>query len=313
MELKQLERFLAVIDEGSLAGAARKLGITQQAISASVSLLEKELNAVLLDRAPGGITRLTDHGNVLLPYARSQMAGDQRARDALRAISDAEVGTVTIGIGETFSGDVIAEAVTRLHESRPHLRINMVEGYSEQLLERFYKGEFDFVAVGVSNFSLREGYQAESIYSANDVVACRPDHPLTTKKKLSLKDLEGFGWIVPYSRPSDAEIIKQTFVSEGCKPPTRFLGSDAHRVGMKLLARNDLLLMTSPALVLNRFVYHGLGIKVLPIDKPTVLRHAKLVLDTKRPMTPAAQALLENVRTAVSRMKEFEYLDLPDA
>ena len=310
MELKQLERFLAVVDEGSLAGAARRLGITQQAVSASVSLLEKELSALLLDRAPGGITTLTDQGNVLLPYARAQIAADQRARDALRAVTDAEVGTVTIGIGETFSGDIIAEAVDKLHDSRPQLRINMVEGYSEQLLERFYQGEFDFVAVGISGFSLREGYQAESIYSARDVIACRPNHPLANKKKLSLKDLEGYGWIVPYSRPLDTEIIAEAFMSEGCKPPTQFLGSDAYRIGLKLLARNDLLLMTPPTLVLNHFVHQGMGIRVLHIDRPTVLRHAKLVLDTRRPMTPAAEALLKNVRNAVQNMKDFDFQKL---
>lgn len=307
MELKQLQRFLAVVDEGTLAGAARALGMTQQAISASVSLLEKDLGIVLLDRAPGGITSLTEHGQVLLPYARSQLAADQRARDALRAITNAETGTVTIGIGETFSGDVIAQAVTALHKSRPRLRINMIEGYSEQLLQRFYKGEFDFVAVGVSGFSLREGFHAESIYSSNDVVACRPDHPLTKKKKLTLKDLEGYAWLVPYSRPSDADIITEAFVAEGCEPPDKFLGTDAHRVGMKLIAENDLLLMTSPTLVLNRFVHQGLGIKVLPIDRPTVRRHANLVLDTKRPMTPAAKALLENVRAAVANVQSIDY------
>ncbi len=75
---------------------------------------------------------------------------------------------------------------------------------------------------------------------------------------------------------------------------------------MKLLAENDLLLMTSPTLVLNRFVHQGLGIKVLPIDRPTVRRHANIVLDTKRPMTPAAKALLENVREAVAQVKSID-------
>lgn len=299
MELKQLQRFLAIVDEGTLASAARKLGLTQQAISASVALLEKELEAVLLNRGPGGITTLTDHGNVLLPFARSQIEADLRARDALRAVTDAEIGTVTIGIGETFSGDVIAQAVSQLHKSRPNLRINMVEGYSEQLLDRFYRGEFDFVAVGVSGFALRDGYHAETIYSANDIIACRSEHPLTQKNNLTLKDLEGYGWIVPYSRPADVDIICETFMAEGCNPPKQLIGSDANRVGMKVLAQNDLLLMTPPSLVLNRVVYQSLGIKVLPIDRPSVRRHATLVLDAKRPMTPAAQALLDNVRVSV--------------
>ncbi len=306
MELRQLTQFLAVVEEGTLAGAARSLGLTQQAVSASLSGLEKSLGQRLLDRAPGGITRLTAYGEALAPYARSQLEGDRRAREALDAIADAQTGTVTIGIGETFAGDVVADAVTALHESKPGLRINLVEGYSEQLLQRFYKGEFDFVAVGVSAVSLRDGYQAESVYSATDVIACRPEHPLLQKSKLTLKDLEGYGWLVPYSRPSDLMVITDAFVAAGLQPPTQFIGSDAYRLGMKVLARNDLLLMTSPALVQNRFVHQAYGIQVLPIDQPTVRRHATIVLNSRRPMTPAAAALLANVRAAVETGKTLD-------
>ena len=59
MELKQLERFLAVYDEGSLAKAAKTLGLTQQALSASLANLEDSLGARLFDRGPGGVTRPT--------------------------------------------------------------------------------------------------------------------------------------------------------------------------------------------------------------------------------------------------------------
>lgn len=302
MELRQLERFLSVVDEGTLAGAARMLGLTQQAISASVSGLEKALDVRLLDRAPGGKTRLTPYGSALVPHARSQLAADRRARDMLSAIADAQTGTVTIGIGETFAGDIVAEAVLELQRLRPEMRINLIEGYSEQLMQRFYKGEFDFVAVGVSGFKLNDGFHAESLYTSNDVVACRPKHPLTSKADLTLRDLQGYGWLVPYSRPSDVDAIINAFVAEDCEPPTRFLGSDAFRIGMKLLARNDLLVMTSPALVTNRFASQAFGMEVLPIDRPTVRRNASLVLDSNRPLTPAAALMLENIRGSALRL-----------
>ncbi|MFK7956846.1 MAG: LysR family transcriptional regulator [Lysobacterales bacterium] len=301
MELKQLQRLVAVVDEGSLAAAARTLGLTQQALSASVAKLEQDLSVTLLDRAPGGITRMTPFGAALLPFARSQLAADRRARAALEAIADADVGTVTVGIGETFAGDIIAEAFIALHESRPGLRVNLIEGYSEILLKRFYQGEFDFVAVGVEDYSLKPGYRAETIYTTQDVIACRPGHPLTHKSALTLKDLEGYGWLVPYSRPSDTDVIIDTFVAENLTPPTQFIGSDAYRVGMKILASSDLLLMTSPALVANRFVNDAY--RVLPINRPTIRRKASLVLDNNRPLTPAAKTMLENVRACVGQAR----------
>lgn len=298
MELKQLERFLAVVDHGTLVSAARHLGLTQQALSASLAGLEGELEVRLFDRAPGGITRLTAYGDALVAHARSQLAADRRARDALKSLRDAETGVVTVGIGETFAGDIIAPAVSRIHAERPRLRINLVEGYSEQILGRLYDGEFDFVAVGVSGFELEDGFTAEAIYTANDVIACRPDHPLARKRKLRLADLADYTWLVPYSRPSDVDAITETFIAEGLEPPTRFIGSDAFRIGMKLLAANDFLLMTSPALVTSRLARETYGVRILPIDRPTVKRNASLVVSAERPMTPAAQVLLDAVRTA---------------
>lgn len=301
MELRQLERFLAVVDHGSLASAARELGLTQQALSATLAGLEKEVGLRLVDRAPGGITRLTDYGRALLPHARAQMAADRRAREELRSLAEAETGTVTVGIGETFAGDIIAPAITKLHAERPRLRINLVEGYSEQILQRLYLGEFDFAAVGVGGLTLRDGFRAEAIYSAQDVVACRPVHPLAQRRSLALEDLVGYTWLVPYSRPSDRDVIVETFAAAGLEPPDRFIGSDAYRVGMKLLTANDFLLMTSPALVTSRLARETWGVHILPIEQPTVRRHASLVTPTERPMTPAASALLAAVRDAAAR------------
>lgn len=303
MELRQLERFLAVFDHGTLAAAARELDLTQQALSASLSTLEHDLEVRLFNRAPGGITRPTAYGETLVSHARSQLAADRRARLDLDNLRDAQSGTVTIGIGETFAGDILEPAVTRLLAERPKLRINLIEGYSEKILERLYDGEFDFVAVGVGGFTLRDGFHAEPIYTANDVVACRPGHPLTKEPNLALADLVGYDWMVPYSRPSDRDAIIDAFVAEDLPPPGRFIGSDAYRIGMKLLLANDFLSMTSPALLMSRLVRDGYGVRLLPVDKPTVKRNASLVSNSDRPMTPAAEALLDAVRIAAANYK----------
>ncbi len=134
MDLKQLARFLAVVDEGSFSAAARHLNLTQQALSTSITALEEEIDLKLFERSPGGITKATAYGRALVKHARSQFASIERAKQVLLAIHDASTGTITIGVGEVAS-DVVAMAVTRLHSLRPEIRINVIEGYSEQLLE----------------------------------------------------------------------------------------------------------------------------------------------------------------------------------
>jgi DNA-binding transcriptional LysR family regulator len=307
MEHRQLERFLAVIEFGSLAAAARQLHLTQQALSASLANLEQDLGVRLFDRSPGGITQPTAHGTALIRHARAQLAGAERARQDLTSLSDGRTGTVTVGLGESFAGDIIAEAVLRFRESRPGIRVNLIEGYSEKLRHRLYDGEFDFIAAGVSAYELAEGFTREVIYSTNDVVAARPQHPLASRKKLVLKDLEGYAWLVPYSRPADLDVIVETFVSESLEPPRHIVGSDAYRIGMQLLLSSDLLIMVSPALIAPELGKRPAALKILKVDKPTVKRNASLIYPTNRPLTPPAALLLNEVRQ-VARKKGTGHL-----
>jgi DNA-binding transcriptional LysR family regulator len=296
MEHRQLERFLAVIDHGSLAAAARQLHLTQQALSASLANLEQDLGVRLFDRSPGGITQPTAHGTALVRHARAQLAGAERARQELRNLSDGQIGTVTVGLGESFAGDIIAQAVLRFREVRPGIRINLIEGYSEKLRHRLYDGEFDFIAAGVSAWELASGFTRDVIYSTSDVIAVRPEHPLAGRRNLTLRDLEGHAWLVPYSRPADLQVIIEAFVAENLEPPRRIVGSDAYRIGMQLLLASDLLLMVSPALIAPELGRRPATLRALDIDRPTVQRNASLIYPTDRPLTPPAALLLEEVR-----------------
>lgn len=301
MEHRQLERFLAVIEHGSLAAAARHLHLTQQALSAGLVNLEQDLGVRLFDRSPGGITQPTPQGTALIRHARAQLAGAERARQELLAMSDGRTGTVTVGLGESFAGDIIAEAVLRFRKARPAIRINLIEGYSEKLRHRLYEGECDFIAAGVSAYELAEGFTREVIYSTNDVIAVRPEHPLAQRRRLTLRDLEGHAWLVPYSRPADLEVIVNAFVAENLEPPRAIVGSDAYRIGLQLLTASDLLIMVSPALIAPELARRPPTLKVLGIDRPTVQRNASLIYPTDRPLTPPAALLLDEVR-AVARM-----------
>lgn len=295
MELKQLERFLTVVETGSLAEAARQLRLTQQGISASIQALEAELSVRLLDRQPGGVTKLTTYGRALIPHAKAQIAADKRAKTTLLSIAEAYTGTVTIGVGETFAGDLIAEALSPLITDRPGLSFNIVEGYSERLIERLNVGEFDFIAASHSYAPPPEGQVFYELYQTSDVISCSSTHPLTSKETLTLKDLVGYPWLVPYSRPSDKETIIQTFTAAGLPAPAQFVGTDAYRIGTKLMLDHPFLMMTSPILLKTARSAEHYDVRILPIEEPTVIRNASLIHPIDRPLTPAATLLFEEI------------------
>lgn len=93
MNLNALQAFVAIHGEGGFHGAARRLNITQTAVSARIRTLEQAVGSVLFDRGPGG-TRLTAAGRQLLPHAEqmlrtwdfvsSDLLGGGRERSSLR-------------------------------------------------------------------------------------------------------------------------------------------------------------------------------------------------------------------------------------
>ena len=104
------------------------------------------------------------------------------ATEEIRNLAEGRTGTVTIGVGEAFAGDIIVDAVKALRQQHPQVRVNLIEGYSEQLRYRLYDGEFDFIAAGVSAFEISSDFEREQIYSSDDVIVCRADHPLAKRK-----------------------------------------------------------------------------------------------------------------------------------
>src|SRR4026208_1112152 len=73
MELRQLEYFVAVAEEGTFTRAAERVHISQSGVSAQIQQLERELGAPLFERTPRRAT-LTPAGEAALVHARAVLA-----------------------------------------------------------------------------------------------------------------------------------------------------------------------------------------------------------------------------------------------
>jgi len=93
MNFRQLECFVAVVDEGSFTRAARALGITQPSLSQHIKTLEAELEGTVLDRLPRGVS-LTPAGRALLPEARLAVRALERGWQGARSVLDEALGAI---------------------------------------------------------------------------------------------------------------------------------------------------------------------------------------------------------------------------
>ncbi len=146
MELRSLQIFVQIADEGSITRAADKLGLAQPALTRRIKQLERELGAQLLLRLPRGV-RLTSAGSDLLEHARRIAAEVSRARDQVRGNSRTVRGRVVVGTSPTLAPLLLPGCVARARPLLPGVALKLVEGFSAQLLDALIAGRLDLAVM----------------------------------------------------------------------------------------------------------------------------------------------------------------------
>src|SRR5690349_8323190 len=124
MELRQLEHFVAVAEEGHFTRAARRVHIVQSGLSASVRALERELGAQLLTRTTRRVA-LTEAGRALLEEARRTLAAAAAAREAVAAVQGVLRGRIAVGTLQASVAVDLPAALGRFHAAHPGVEIGL--------------------------------------------------------------------------------------------------------------------------------------------------------------------------------------------
>lgn len=116
--------FLAVLEEGSLSAAARRLGLSHPTVRSRIEALEAALGAVLFTRSVNGLAPTPTAEALREPARAMAMASDLFVRQA--SSPDGEVaGTVRISVPEFMGMEVMPAMLTRLREEHPGIRIEL--------------------------------------------------------------------------------------------------------------------------------------------------------------------------------------------
>ncbi len=122
MELRELSAFVAVVEEGGMSAASRRLHVSQSALSQTVGALERELGVQLLARTSTGVLP-TEAGTTFLAEARGVLA---RYNEALRAMAEHSTDTgavIRLGIPSEMAPDVLPPALAKFATDCPKTRV----------------------------------------------------------------------------------------------------------------------------------------------------------------------------------------------
>jgi DNA-binding transcriptional LysR family regulator len=122
MELRELSAFVAVVEEGGMSAASRRLHVSQSALSQTVSALERELGITLLERTSTGV-RPTEAGTTLLVEARAVLARYHQAVRTMSTYSTESSGVIRLGIPLELAPDVLPVALAKFAAESPRTRV----------------------------------------------------------------------------------------------------------------------------------------------------------------------------------------------
>ena len=191
MELRLLRYFLAVARENSFNRADHYLHVTQPTLSRQMMDLEEELEQKLLNRETHHIT-LTPEGMLLRRRAEEIMALVQKTEAEFNAIGENVSGDVYIGGGESKAMDLVADAISELHEDYPGICWHLYTGVAGDVMERLDNGLLDF---GVLLQPVDIASYDSIALPVKDAwgVLMRRDNPLAEKESVTPEDL----WKLP--------------------------------------------------------------------------------------------------------------------
>lgn len=125
MDLHQLRTFVAVVEQGSFAGAARQLALDPSAITRAVAALEASLDVRLLQRTTRRLS-LTEAGSAFLERVQPLVAELDRAADDARSAAGTVRGTVRVTASVAFGQAVLVPLLPALHKAHPALEVDLL-------------------------------------------------------------------------------------------------------------------------------------------------------------------------------------------
>jgi DNA-binding transcriptional LysR family regulator len=290
MTLNQIRDFIAVVESGGIRAAARKLGVSQPAITRSVRGLETELRARLVRRTPTGVVP-TQPGRALFARARAAQAELRKAEEEVDQLGQT-ARAVAFGVSPT-SAIVVPEAVTRFREQFPQAQIHIAEGLPQSLIAMVRDETLDFAICRRALVKLDSGLAFRPLFRNDFAAVARKGHPL--EKASSLAQLVDACWtsLLPLDAPDGP--FAQAFSPTGLSVPKQVIQCESYNTAIRLIAKTDMVGFLARQLLSDPLLR---DLREIPVAEPLPSFAVGMFTRTGTPLTQVAAAMAKAVIAA---------------
>ena len=299
--LRQLHVFQSVATTHNFSRTGDAVGLTQPAVSRSITELEAQLGLKLLNRTTREVT-LTDAGQRLaarLPRVLEDL--DNTLLD-VRGMATERRGRVRVASSPTLSANLMPECIAQCQQRLPGLDLVLLDRIQSAVLASVLSGEVDFGVV--IDPGERDALECETILTEPFCLACPPDHRLARKRQVHWADLAGESLVLLDHASGSRRLIDRALADH---PVQCTVAQEVgHTTTIFRMLDAGLGISVIPTLALPP---EGLARLVVRPLVPRVDRDIVLVHRRNRALPPVAQAAWDLVRAvAAQRLRGISQL-----
>ncbi|MDZ5480329.1 LysR family transcriptional regulator [Bacillus thuringiensis] len=186
MEIKELNTFKMIVEEGTFSLAAKKLNYAQSTVTTHIKKLENELGFLLFER--GWDARLTEEGTLFAKEVDNLLMHWDYSISQAQRISNEEKGRVRIGLTESVAKKLMLSILNYLDNEKPYIHCDFIVGNTALLSQLLEQNKIDFAVCGNSKNSSNMNFTP--LYNEQiEFIVNNPHHPILHKESVEVFDI----------------------------------------------------------------------------------------------------------------------------
>jgi DNA-binding transcriptional LysR family regulator len=291
LDLGDLRAFVAVAERGSFHAAATDIHISQPALSRRIAKLEATLGVRLLERTTRKV-ELTTVGRDFARKARELLNGLDQSLLGISEIAERMSGEVTIACVPSAVRYFLPQVLQQYHEKYPRILLRVADEGAGDVLSSVVRGDADF---GVNYVGAHEpNIDFEPVLKEAFVVACRKDHALAKRRKVSWAELGKYDYMTVAKASGNRFLLDLALADTPGRP--RSFCEVRHVMTVVSLVEAGLGIAAVPQLAMPPGDHPTLV--SIPLVEPAVTRTVGLIRRRGIALSPAAQHLYDMILAA---------------
>ena len=296
LKLSHIRLIAALKDAGQMSAAATQLNISQPAASRLAAELETIIGVDLHIRHPRGVT-LTRYGEHLATRAQTLLQGLQDAGREITELQEGLRGSVSIGAVSGPSIELVMPVIAELRLTHPQLSLNIIVDTSILLADALIAGTLDFYLGRIPDNLNPRIFKTRIIGEEPISIVVRNNHPLAEKKRLDLKDLSTYEWVMQDEGSLLRRTVEAYLIKNGVSLPERVLSTTSTLLTLVTVSQTDALapLASAVAAFISDRNRLGGNITALDITPDLAVSPCYLISKEKEPLSPAASIVYDTI------------------